>query len=149
MEIISSRFKFTDKSTISKVFVDGEQKCFFLEDVDRGLDDSMTVEQIAAIKVYGKTAIPYGRYEIAVTWSNRFQMMLPLLLNVKGFDGIRVHWGNKPENTDGCPLAGESIAAEPDMILNSKIAFNALFSLIKEAISREKAYITITKAQAV
>jgi len=48
--------------------------------------------------------IPCGTYPIRVTWSPRFKRMLPIVLNVPGRNGIRVHRGTKPEHSRGCIL---------------------------------------------
>lgn len=57
-------------------------------------------------KIAGKTAIPEGRYAVAVTFSPRFKRWLPLLLHVPMFEGIRIHAGNSAEDTAGCILPG-------------------------------------------
>jgi hypothetical protein len=124
------------------LFIEDEPECFILEDVDRGLD-SMTAEEIAEKKVYGKTAIPAGRYEVVITWSNRFKRLLPLLLNVKGFEGIRMHVGNYAANTDGCLLPGTGVTK--DMVVNSVRAFEALNAKLTEAVKKEKVFITIKR----
>ena len=56
-------------------------------------------------KVPGKTAIPAGTYDCVVNFSKRFQKPLPLIMNVPSFSGVRIHGGNRPENTQGCVLA--------------------------------------------
>ncbi len=109
-------------------------KCLVLEDKVRGYNE----------KVHGKTAIPSGTYEIVVTFSNRFKRPLPLLLKVPSFDGVRIHPGNTSENTAGCLLVGHSWDEKSDFIGMSKVAFNALFSLIKADIEKEKVFIEIT-----
>ena len=48
--------------------------------------------------------IPCGTYPIAVTWSPKFKRMLPLVMDVPGRSGIRVHRGTKPEHSRGCIL---------------------------------------------
>ena len=55
----------------------------------------------------GKGAIPCGRYEVRVTYSPRFKTMLPLVMDVPGRKGIRIHAGNTPKDTSGCILVGE------------------------------------------
>ena len=56
--------------------------------------------------------IPCGTYPIAVTWSPKFKRMLPLVLNVKGRSGIRVHRGTKPEHSRGCILVSAAMEQE-------------------------------------
>ena len=129
MEILSVRTTYTDKSTISKVYVEGEFECCFLEDPVRD-----------GLKVYGETAIPEGRYEIVVTYSNRFKRKLPLLLNVPNYVGVRIHPGNTPGETEGCLLPGTS--AGVDSVSGSKVAFDNLFNKINNA--DEKVFIEIT-----
>ena len=94
MELYLKREIFTEESTIGSLSIDGQFECYILEDCDRGLSDEMELSEIVARKVYGKTAIPYGRYQIDWTLSNRFKIMMPILLNVKGYEGIRIHKGN-------------------------------------------------------
>ena len=42
-------------------------------------------------KVYGKTCIPNGTYTVVLSYSNRFKRVLPELLDVPHFLGIRIH----------------------------------------------------------
>jgi hypothetical protein len=77
--------------TIGCLYVDGQFFCNTLEDTDRGLKDSQNVLYIKARKIFGKTAIPTGTYKVQLTYSPRFKRVLPLLIGVKGFEGIRIH----------------------------------------------------------
>jgi hypothetical protein len=113
------RRKSSTKSTIGKMSIDGVFECYTLEDVTR--------EQ----KIVGVTAIPAGDYKVIINMSNRFQRLLPLVLDVPGFSGIRIHPGNKAEDTEGCILVGNT--AGEDFIGNSRIAFNALFEKMRKA----------------
>jgi len=81
--------------TIGELLIEGEWFCFTLEDVER------------PEKIPGETAIPTGRYALVITHSQRFDMNLPLLLNVPGFTGIRIHAGNTDADTRGCILVGK------------------------------------------
>ena len=99
---------------IGKLYVDGVYVCDTLEDTDRGLDDTMDVEEIKKLKVYGKTAIPVGIYPVTITYSPRFKKNLPLLLNVKGYEGIRIHSGNTDKDTLGCILVGQNKQEQRD-----------------------------------
>lgn len=97
-----------DKYCIGKLYIDGEYFCDTLEDKDRGLTDNMTVSEISKIKVKKETAIPTGTYKVTITYSNRFKKNMPLINNVKGFEGIRIHSGNTDKDTEGCILVGQN-----------------------------------------
>jgi hypothetical protein len=143
MELLLDRDIRSVNSTTGKLYVDGQFECFVLEDEDRGLKSSMTLDEIKQRKLQGKTCIPEGKYQIIISESVRFQRKLPLLLNVTGFDGIRIHPGNAPKDTEGCLLPGVSRSA--DWIGSSRIAFEKLFSKIEAAYNAgEKIFITIS-----
>ena len=80
--VIIKRMVFSTKSTIAELWVNGILFCHILEDVDRGLHQWMSLQEIAAIKVPKQTAIPRGLYHCKMTFSNRFQKMMPEILNV-------------------------------------------------------------------
>jgi hypothetical protein len=84
----------TDRNIIGDLFIDGEFFCYTLEDEIRP----------EGVKVYGATCIDAGRYKVILTKSNRFKRIMPLLLNVPNFEGIRIHGGNTSKDTHGCPL---------------------------------------------
>ena len=97
MELISYRHTYNtegDRNIISDLFVDGVFFAHVLEDEKRS----------DGVKVYGKTAIPTGIYEVKVTYSPRFKRNMPLLIDVPMFKGIRMHGGNDSTNTLGCLL---------------------------------------------
>ena len=126
---------FTDKSTIGELYVGMEKVCYTLED---------TVCQ-EGLKVYGRTAIPSGRYEVVLNYSNRFQKFLPLLLNVPNFEGVRLHCGNKPEDTSGCILVGKTKNEDqPDYIFESRAAFTELMAQIEPSFKATKVYLEVT-----
>ena len=110
---------------IGKLYIDGVYVCDTLEDTDRGLSDIMDVEEIKKLKVYGKTAIPVGIYPVTITYSPKFKKNLPLLLNVKGYEGVRIHSGNTDKDTLGCILVGQN--KEVGKVLNSRKMFNILY----------------------
>jgi hypothetical protein len=124
----------TPKFTIGELFVDGVFECFIGEDRYRPPPQP---------KVYGKTAIPCGTYEVRVTHSPRFQRFLPLLLKVPGFEGVRIHPGNVAADTEGCLLPGRS--RRDDQVLESRLAFDALHAKVMRAqMARQPISITIT-----
>jgi len=132
----------TPDSTIGELYINDTFECFILEDTDRGLNQSMTIEEIKEKKVYAKTAIPSGKYEIAITFSNRFQKYLPLIINVKGYEGIRIHPGNTAADSEGCLLPGEF--RNHNQVTNSKKAFGKLFDKLKAVEKKEKITIEIS-----
>ncbi len=141
MELELTRSTKTARSTIGELTVNGAFECFILEDRDRGLRQGMPTSELTALKIKTRTAIPTGRYEIAVSFSDRFQKMLPLLLDVPAFIGIRIHAGNTDADTEGCLLPGKTKSA--DMVASSRVAFTALFDKIKAAMQREKVFINV------
>ena len=56
--------------------------------------------------------IPVGIYPVFVTFSPRFQRNLPLIGNVPGRSGIRIHRGTKPEHSKGCVLVNAAMEQE-------------------------------------
>ena len=92
-------------------------------------------------KIKGRTAIPVGSYDLVIDYSNRFKRLMPHILKVPGFEGIRIHVLNTHEQTDGCPGVGESYRYLDDSkggvdfaILNSRAAFDAFFPLLSKAL---------------
>ena len=129
---------------IDKLYINNEYFSDALEDPDRRLTDSMSLEQIKKIKIKGNTCIPYGTYNVTITYSPRFKRNLPLINNVKGFEGIRVHNGNTPQNTEGCLLLGfNNIKGQ---VIDSKVTVNKFIDIVQKALNKgEKVTITITK----
>jgi hypothetical protein len=133
---------FLEDRVISNLYIDGVLYCQVLEDTDRGLDSKMSLDEIKKLKIWGKTCIPYGTYEVIISFSNKFQKMLPLLVNVPGYLGIRIHSGVLPEHTEGCLLPGVYNNGE---FKNSRIMTTKLISLVEKAKKRSKITIEITK----
>ena len=129
------------KYTIGKLYIDGEYFCDTIEDTDRGLTQTMTDAQIKSKKVYGQTAIPTGTYRVIISYSNKFKRQMPLLLNVPGFLGIRIHSGNTEKDTEGCLIVGKNKVV--GKVIESKDTYNKLFSILCEANKKEAIKITI------
>ena len=141
MEIVVVRFHKKEKYTIGKMYINGTYFCDTLEDTDRGLTQEMNLDIIDKTKVYGKTAIPTGRYRVELTKSKKFGRVLPLLYNVKGFEGIRIHRGNTNEDTLGCILVGQNKAV--GKVINSAMAEQNLMDRLKDVEQNELIYITV------
>ena len=123
MKLLLERKWLTERSTIGLLSVDGTMECFSLEDKVR--PDGQ--------KVYGETAIPAGTYNVILTYSPHFKHVLPLLEHVQGFEGVRIHPGNTPADTEGCILVGSSKG--PDVVYESRRAFDVLYPKIQTALS--------------
>jgi len=146
MELLVKRYVFQPDSTISHFSVNDKPMCHILEDFDRGLKQTDSIEHINATKVYGHTCIPYGRYEVLMTFSQRFQQIMPLVSNVPGYEGIRMHIGNKSADTLGCLLLGDYDEKAVNFISNSTGNWTELMDILFRAVDREeKIWITITK----
>ena len=142
MEIQVNRIARKDGYTIGRMSLNGVYFCDTLEDTDRGLKDTMQVNEILAKKRKGITAIPTGKYDVILTFSPRFKRVLPLLLSVKGYEGVRIHAGNTNKDTEGCLLVGENKAK--GQVLNSRATLEKLMSVLLECEKRkEKISITI------
>lgn len=125
-------------STIGELSIDGAVECFTLEDVVREVPG----KPVAEWKVPKETAIPAGTYNVIINDSARFKRPLPLLVNVPGFSGVRIHPGNTSEDTEGCILVGSQVNG--DAIIESRKAFDALFEKLKDAFeSWQTVHITI------
>jgi hypothetical protein len=116
--------------TIGSLYIDGEFECFTLEDVIREVPE----EAVEKWKIPDETAIPSGTYTVVVNMSQRFKKPLPQLIDVPGFAGVRIHSGNDADDTEGCILVGKTRGDA--QILQSRVAFNALFPKIKAALDR-------------
>lgn len=129
MELIVKRLTRTTESTVGELYINGAFECYTLEDAER------------ASKIYGRTAIPKGRYEVIINWSNRFKQYMPLLLNVPDFEGVRIHAGNDATDTLGCILVGRT--RSPNWIGDSRAAYRSLFKKMMTVEKKEKIHITI------
>ena len=131
MKIEVIRDTFTKTSTIGSLFIDGVFECYTLEDPQR------------IKKIYGETAIPVGEYEVVLNSSTKYKRIMPQILDVPGFGGIRIHSGNKADDTEGCILVGQK--KSEDWISDSGKAYRVLFSKIELAFeAKEQITITIT-----
>lgn len=120
--------------TIGKLYIDGCYYCDVLEDVDRGLDNDMEESEILKKKIKGQTAIPTGTYPVKITYSPKYKKNMPLIENVKGYSGIRIHSGNTHKDTEGCVLVGKN--KEVGKVLESRKTYNALYKILSETKER-------------
>lgn len=143
MELELKRIAKRDDYTIGNLSVDGAYFCDTLEDTDRGIDWAMSSREIAYRKIKAKTAIPTGKYEVRLTLSPRFGRVLPLLMNVKCFEGVRIHPGNRAEDTEGCILVG--LNKVKGQVIESRKTFDELYRMLADEVRRgKKIYIKIS-----
>jgi len=130
MKLTLKRSMCAKRATLGELLVNGRAECFILEDADRQLELDPTK------KVYGETCIPRGTYKVIITYSNRFKRELPLLVDVPGYTGVRLHPGNRVEHSEGCLLPGTSFSTEGDtyVVNNSREAFRRLYEKLEAAI---------------
>ena len=135
MKLEIERDTFTEKSTIGKLYIDGAYFCETLEDKDRKLEEG-------GAKIYAETCIPRGTYELVIDFSPKYQKMMPHILDVPQFKGIRIHQGNTDDDSEGCILVGRTRTI--DFIGESKLAFADLFMQLRAVVAgNEKIEITI------
>ena len=130
MRITVQRRYLGEAYTIGTMFINGDYFCDTLEDKVREFGEN------GEGKVYGQTAIPYGKYRVILTYSPKFKRELPLLLNVPYFEGIRIHRGNTDQDSSGCLLLGENKVK--GKVINSTQYEVELVKRIREAISHNE-----------
>lgn len=153
MELILKRDWKKDTYTIGNLYINGVWFCNTVEDKDRGLRSDMSLEEIKKIKVYAQTAIPTGRYKVAMnTVSPKFNKKqfykdlcggkVPRLLKVPGYDGILMHVGTNANSSAGCIIVGHNKIKGG--VTQSKEVFIALYEILRKAADKgEEIYITI------
>lgn len=122
MNITVKRIFKGPKYTIGKLSIDGHYFCDTLEDSVRP----------AGVKIPGRTAIPAGKYQIEITESIRFNRLMPIIKDVPGFSGVRIHSGNTAEDTEGCILVGFNRVK--GKVLDSRKTFQKLFKILIVAV---------------
>ncbi len=134
MKLRIKRIAKKNEYTIGKLYINDKYFCDTLEDRDRGLQQSMSLDVIKKMKEYGSTAIPTGVYSVNMNIVsprfknkspyNNYQGRVPRVMNVKGFEGVLIHIGNTAKDTEGCILVGKN--KKVGMVLDSTVTFNAL-----------------------
>lgn len=127
MKLLLERLQKDSDVTIGALSIDGDFECWVCEDPVREVPG----QPVSSWKIHSETAIPAGTYKIDITMSVRFKRDLPLLIDVPGFSGIRIHPGNTPVDTDGCLLPGADRLGKS--VGKSRIAFDALFAKLRVA----------------
>ena len=129
MEIKIQREPTYEGTTIGLLHLDGSVWCYTLEDAVRTRDvdgdGDIDAIDVATFKAPKRTAIPAGRYRLVFSpslaaregklWCPASEIsprphdgafVLPELLSVPGFTGVRIHAGNTATDTAACVLVG-------------------------------------------
>ena len=153
MELKLNRIARKNGYTIGRLSINGKYFCDTLEDSDRGLSSSMSLDILKKKKLPHITAIPTGRYQITMdvispkfSKSKFYQQFgegrVPRLLNVPAYQGVLIHCGNTAKDTDGCILVGKN--TKVGMVLDSRQAYTNLYPLLEAAAKRkESIFVTI------
>jgi hypothetical protein len=135
MNLILKRIHEGDTFTIGQLYEETKYGlsplCYTLEDKVREVEG----QPVSSWKVQNETAIPRGTYNVSVTLSNRFKVRLPILADVDGFTGVRIHSGNSSKNTEGCILVGMTWDGQSDWIGSSKTAMSSVMPIIENSTS--------------
>lgn len=132
MKLKIERRYFSDDYTIGSLYINDIFFCDTLEDPNRDLNKNGVFDN-GESKVYGNTCIPFGTYKVELKYSPKFKRELPRLINVPSFEGILIHRGNYPKDTQGCVLVGENKAK--GAVLNSTKYEEKLVNILREAIT--------------
>lgn len=130
MILVLLRDTLTPACSIGRLWMEGEFFCWTLEDCMREIPG----KPVSEWKIPGQTAIPQGRYPVALTVSPRFGRELPILIGVPGFEGVRIHAGNRAKDTEGCILPGFDRGS--DFVSRSREAEAALLFRLSAARMR-------------
>ena len=149
MELLLERKWKKELYTIGKLSINGDFFCNTLEDTDRGLAQTMSLPVLRAKKRRGITAIPTGRYRVTLdVRSPKYSLKraydfcqgyVPRLINVPAYEGVLIHIGNYPKDTEGCILVGKN--TKVGAVMESTDTFKQLYCILKGA--KEPIYITI------
>lgn len=126
--------------TIGDLSVDGHFFCHTIEDTVRELPelcpDTRAGRQCRCQgKVYTRTAIPAGTYQVTMKYSPRFKRVLPYLHDVPHFLGILIHSGNTEADSAGCIIVGRN--SVKGKVTESRRTLEALISLLDKEKSVE------------
>lgn len=128
MELKLKRTNLADTYTLGELFIDNKFFCYTVEDKVRDINSDGDLDDAGEAKVYGETAIPSGTYKVILSMSNRFKKLMPEVLNVKGFAGIRIHAGNTAVDSHGCIIVG--LTKTLNGVASSRNAFVKLMSTL-------------------
>lgn len=140
MRLVLKRFVFGSNYTIGNLWVNDNLFCQVLEDKVREVKD-VPVEKW---KVMDQTAITKGIYDVTIDHSEHRNRDMLHVLDVPGFEGIRIHGGNSDKDTSGCLLVGQYTIGKGNWMDSSQATLARLYPVIASALARgEEVKITV------
>ena len=124
MKLTLQRYLFAEDYTMGLLFIDGVYFCDTIEDKYRG-------QELKKTKVMNETCIPYGVYDVKITYSPKYKKDMPQILDVPYFTGVRIHSGNNASDSSGCVICG--IKSKNGEVLESRKTYNALLKRLETA----------------
>jgi hypothetical protein len=130
--------------TIGKMYVNGKVFGDTIEDTDRGLRLTMKTAEIMAGKIYGRTAIPTGTYDVKLTyspkfanntWGKKYRGLVPEIMNVPAWKGVRIHPFNTAEESLGCIAVGKN-SVKGKVLQSTQYYYNLMDKYILPAVKR-------------
>ena len=139
---------------IGKMYVNGEWVCDTIEECDRGLEQTMSGEEIERVKYDHHTAVPTGTYKVGMDVKSPLAHLkfyakfcngrLPVILNIPLFDDATIHCGASAANPTGSVIVGYNTIK--GCVTDSRKAWERLMKpLLKARKEREKIEITIIR----
>lgn len=157
MKVLIVRRNPQETYTEGRCYIDGDYFCDTLEDRDRGADKAMKFDKEVGKcggwmatdyqyirKVYGKTAIPAGEYNLLPFFWQRFERMVAKVEKVPGFSGILIHNGTSADHSLGCILLGNRTT--PGRLDGNGKFYRHLAALLMERQKKEECTIKITRS---
>jgi len=120
--------------TIGKLYNGKDYLCDTLEDKVRDLNKDGDLDDPGEGKIFGETAIPFGRYRVILTWSPKFKRLMPEILLVKHFTSIRIHAITTEKDTLGCIGVGENKIK--GKLINARAKEIVIVTILKDLIER-------------
>lgn len=110
--------------------------------IAQGLTELQTLEDPWISNMREVSCIPVGRYPVVIDRSNRFQRLMPHVLEVPNRDGIRIHSGNTEADTTGCVLVG--LGRDGDCVTASRRAFGLFMNWLAETLKVGEVFVEIS-----
>ena len=146
------RYYFSENDTLGRLYItypdNLDKKDFVCDVVEDTVRNPINTPDELFEKVYGKTAIPYGTYQVIISRSPRFEKDLPELLKVPHFTGVRIHSGNTSEDSEGCLIVGNNPkpSKKQSWVYNSRAVLKQFMTLLEPLVKQGKVIIEIVDA---